>query len=69
MAKNKKELNYDEAMSEINAIIKKLESGQIGIEELIASVEKGTELIKQCQTKLRNVELKIHEFIQEPKDK
>jgi len=66
MAKKTKEFSYEEAVKEIQDLLQKMEQGTINLDELIISVERGTSLIKQCQAKLRDVELKIQEIIQNP---
>jgi len=64
MAKKTKEFSYEEAVIEIQTILKKMEKGDINLDELIESVDRGTQLITQCQAKLRDVEVKIQAIIQ-----
>ncbi|MCQ2958743.1 MAG: exodeoxyribonuclease VII small subunit [Bacteroidales bacterium] len=53
--------SYDNAMAELETIVKKIESGECKIDELTAEVKKAAELIAACKNKLRGVEQEIDE--------
>ena len=57
----KKNIKYVNAMRDIQAILKRIESGseQIDIDELITDVEKAASLISFCKRKLYATETKI----------
>jgi exodeoxyribonuclease VII small subunit len=50
---------YEELMLELKEIIRKIESGEAGLDESIALYEQGALLITQCETLLNEAELKI----------
>jgi exodeoxyribonuclease VII small subunit len=52
-------LTFDLALAELEKIIRVLEDGQIGLEESLASYEKGVRLLKRCYTQLQEAEQKI----------
>ena len=53
------ELSYEQAVVELEEIIKKLEDGKLPLEEAVKAFERGTELRKICEEKLKNAQLKI----------
>lgn len=55
MAK-KKTPSYTEAYEELQQISTQLESGEVGIDELSALVQRAKELLVFCQKKLRSTE-------------
>lgn len=42
-------LTYEEAVGELEAIIERIEQGQVGLEESLAQYKRGAELIKRCR--------------------
>jgi exodeoxyribonuclease VII small subunit len=53
------DLTFEQAISELEEIIKKLEDGRMPLEEAVKAFERGTELKKFCEEKLKNAQLKI----------
>jgi exodeoxyribonuclease VII small subunit len=53
---------YEELVDELKEIIRKIESGEAGLDESIALYERGAVLIRQCETLLSEAELKISEL-------
>ena len=51
-----KKLSFEEAVSALEDIIGKMESGNMPLEESIEYFKKGTELIKQCDNMLNEYE-------------
>ncbi len=52
-------LSFEEAMSELESIVRKLESGEIKLEESIDAYERGSKLKEHCQSKLQNAKARI----------
>jgi exodeoxyribonuclease VII small subunit len=61
----KKEFSFSEAVVEIEAILKKIESGELDVDKLSEEVKRASELIKQCQKKLRTTEEEINSIFKE----
>ncbi len=57
MAKN--EFSFNNAVAEIEKILRKIESGDLDVDKLSIEVKRASELIKQCQKKLRSTEEEI----------
>ncbi len=58
MAKEKQK-TFEESFHQIEDIIKKIESGNIGLNELEKEIEKANELLNYCKKELENIEQKI----------
>ena len=55
-------ITFEQAMAELDEIVRKLENGQIPLEEAVKTYEKGIELKKICEEKLKNAEMKIEKL-------
>lgn len=53
------ELSYKEASTELELIIRSLESGDMELEESLASYTRGVELLKSLRTRLSDAEQKV----------
>jgi exodeoxyribonuclease VII small subunit len=61
----KKEFSFSEAVIEIEDILKQIESGELDIDKLSVEVKRASELIRQCQKKLRTTEEEINNIFRE----
>ncbi|HOK26478.1 MAG TPA: exodeoxyribonuclease VII small subunit [Bacteroidales bacterium] len=61
----KKELSFNEAMKEIEAILRNIESGNLDIDRLSKEVKRASDLIRLCQKKLRATEEEINGIFKE----
>lgn len=52
-------MKFEDSLKELDAIIEKLESGKLSIDESIALYGKGLELCNECGKKLNDVKGKI----------
>jgi exodeoxyribonuclease VII small subunit len=53
------ELNFEKAMTRLEAIVEQMETGKLPLEELIVRYEEGMNLVKVCQDRLTSAEQKI----------
>ena len=53
------EMTFEQAMSELERIVTQLERGDVPLEDSISLYEKGAELKKRCETKLKEAEQKV----------
>lgn len=56
-------MSFEEALSELETIVRSLESGKAPLEESITAYERGMELKKHCEKKLRDAQAKIDKII------
>ena len=54
-----KEIPFEEALKKLESVVEAMESGDLPLESLLARFEEGTRLVKTCQAKLEDAELKI----------
>lgn len=54
-------MTYSEAYQEIQAIVQRLKSDDVPMEELKDQITKAKELIQFCQNQLRSIELDLEE--------
>jgi exodeoxyribonuclease VII small subunit len=52
-------LTFEEALIELERMVRELEDGRIGLEESLARYEQGVGLVRRCYTQLRAAEQKI----------
>lgn len=55
-------LTFDQAVAQLEAIIEKVESGEIGLEQALSEYERGVKLIRRCRTILSDAEQRIEEL-------
>ncbi len=55
-------LSFEEALGELETIVRTLETGEAALEDSISSYERGALLKKHCQEKLRDAQAKIEKI-------
>jgi exodeoxyribonuclease VII small subunit len=58
----KAEPTFEQAIEQLEAIVERIESGEVGLEEAIKQYEQGAALIKRCRSILGAAEKKIAEL-------
>ena len=53
------EMSFEDAMRELEQVVSDLERGDVALEESIKLYERGAELKKRCETKLKEAEEKV----------
>lgn len=56
------EMTYEQAIEQLEALIERIESGEIGLEESLKQYESGMALIQRCRAILSTAERKIAEL-------
>ena len=59
MAEKNKEMTMDEAYQKLQAVLEKMESGELGLEESFKLYEEGLGLVRLCSSKLDEIEKKM----------
>ena len=62
MAKKAQELQFEDALEQLETIIQSMEDGETALADLVAKFEEGSKLLKVCQDKLKEAELKIEQL-------
>ena len=60
-------LSFEVALGQLESIVESMESGDVPLAELLAKFEEGNKLLKVCETRLKDAELKI-EHLKKQKD-
>ncbi|MCX7744820.1 MAG: exodeoxyribonuclease VII small subunit [Flavobacteriales bacterium] len=55
--------SYAEALQELESIIKKLETGQMPVDELANAVKRASELIHFCKSRLRDTQQQVNDVL------
>ena len=55
-------LTFEAALGKLETIVESMESGEVPLAELLAKFEEGTKLLKVCETRLKDAELKIEQL-------
>lgn len=64
MAKEEK-LTYESAAEELDQILDRMKSGEIGVDELAEKVERASKLIKYCYERLDQTEKKVDQILKD----
>ncbi len=65
MSTKKKELSFEEAMAKLEALVASMEAGDVPLATLVEKFEEGSQLVKLCEARLKQAELKIEKLRQE----
>ena len=55
-------LSFETALERLETVVEAMESGDIPLAELLAKFEEGNKLLKLCETRLKDAELKIEQL-------
>lgn len=55
-------LSFEDALAQLEAIVESMESGDVPLADLLARFEKGTKLLKVCESRLKDAELRIEQL-------
>ena len=58
-------LSFETALTKLETIVESMESGEVPLAELLAKFEEGNKLLKHCEARLKEAELKIEQLKKE----
>ena len=61
--KTEKAQSFEKALARLEEIAAEMESGELGLEKMVAAFEEGQKLVKLCSSKLNEVEKKIEMLV------
>lgn len=56
-------MSFEQAMGELESLVRRLEEGRLSLEEAISSYERGTALRSHCEAKLRSAKMKVEQVL------
>jgi exodeoxyribonuclease VII small subunit len=58
-------LSFETALTKLEAIVESMETGDVPLADLLAKFEEGNKLLRQCEGRLKEAELKIEQLKKE----
>lgn len=55
-------LTFEAALTKLESIVESMESGDVPLADLLAKFEEGSKLLKVCEARLKDAELKIEQL-------
>lgn len=59
---------FESSVAELETLVEALESGEVSLETALAQFERGVVLARQCQSLLKNAELRVDQLLAEGED-
>jgi exodeoxyribonuclease VII small subunit len=59
MTKSSPELSFEKALAELEKIVSRMESGELSLEQALATHKRGLELAKYCQQRLEAAQQQV----------
>lgn len=63
MAAAPENMKFEAAMDELEKLVGQLEKGDLPLEKALEAFEKGTALVRHCQAKLQQADLRVEKIV------
>ncbi len=60
------QMTFEEALKELEALVRRLEEGKLPLEEAIKAYETGDKLRARCEALLKDAQLKVEQVVASP---
>ena len=67
-SKKGKPLDFEQALAELEAVVERLEHGELPLEDALKQFERGVELARSCQTSLKAAEQRVEILLKKTPD-
>ena len=67
-AKGAKKLDLEKALGDLEALVERLESGDLKLDQALKEFERGVKLTRECQTALKEAEQKVEILLRKTAD-
>ncbi len=64
MARQKKTPVFEQSLNELQVLVERLESGDLSLEDSLATFEQGIALTRECQSALQDAEQRINVLLE-----
>ena len=61
---NSEEIGFSEAMQELEAILGRIESEEVDIDQLAEELSRAAELLELCRSRIRKAEVEVSQIVQ-----
>lgn len=69
MSDKKSRVNeFEKSLAELEALVERMESGELTLEDSMKQFERGIQLARACQQQLKQAELKVQQLVQKNGD-
>ena len=58
------EMKFEQALAKLEELVEKLEHGDLGLDESLASFEQGMKLVKLCAERLKEAEKRVQKLVE-----
>ncbi|QEY57832.1 exodeoxyribonuclease VII small subunit [Pseudomonas sp. C27(2019)] len=65
MARQKKDPRFEQSLNELQVLVERLESGDLSLEESLATFEQGIGLTRDCQSALQDAEQRVQTLLEQ----
>lgn len=62
---NDASIDFEHALAQLEALVEKMETGSLSLEESLRAFERGVRLARHCQTVLEQAELRVKALLQD----
>lgn len=63
--KKARKMKFEQAISELEGIVSRMDSGEIGLEDMLKEFERGIKLVRDCQQFLKQAQSRVEKLIAE----
>jgi exodeoxyribonuclease VII small subunit len=56
-------MSFEAALAELETLVKRLEAGNVKLDEAISAYEKGAQLKRHCESKLREAQARVEKIV------
>lgn len=60
-----KKTDYDKAMEQLELLVRRIQDGELGLEEMRGEVKAALDIIQTCREKLRDIETDLDALLEE----
>lgn len=64
MPRSKKNTNFEQSLSDLEALVNEMEAGDLSLEDSLKAFEKGITLTRECQDSLSAAEQKVQMLVE-----
>ena len=64
--KKTEKTGFEASLAELEALVARMESGELPLDEALRSFERGVALTRECQTALQAAQLRVQQLVERP---
>ena len=61
-----KKTSFEATLAELEALVARMESGELPLDEALRSFERGVQLTRECQSALQAAQLRVQQLVERP---